>query len=118
MEHRERKRSWRSAATRPAACLAMALSALSAQQASATTGTSMGDPLARVVWCLGDTNGGTHPAIAGFPADSAPEGITNPPDTWDSWDSNPILTNKQTGSTSIGFGMTYETPAPAAPNQN
>jgi hypothetical protein len=60
-----------------------------------------------VVWCIGD--GSAYPAIPGYPADTAPDGLlANPADTPDGWTDNPILTNGD-------LGQTAETGVPAAP---
>jgi len=77
------------------------------------------------VWCNGDgtlTSDGTavdpsaqgtfYPAVLGYGADNAPDGLTtNPPDPWDDWMVNPVLKNPP-------MGLTAETVAPAAPNGN
>ncbi|HEX2586138.1 MAG TPA: cellulose binding domain-containing protein [Steroidobacteraceae bacterium] len=84
MKHSERRLFQKSSLLKPAACITLALSAISTTQiASAHWGASPGSD---IVWCNGD--GTDYAPIPGFPADTNPFGLANgknPSDSWDPW---------------------------------
>lgn len=100
MKRIEKKR--RRGLMKPIACLAIALSAMLSQHASATTGANPYDEYKPLIWCNGNSGGNVdaYAAIPGFPSTIAPDGaidgvdVRNPPDTWDEWNVNRNLVNK------------------------
>ncbi len=118
----------------PLILLFLVVGLLTVSSAHATTATAADGG---IVWCNGylpppqtaaSLNAFVYPAIAGYSADTAPDGLTaNPNNAWDAWQTNPAIDNPATASgtpanpsglypvNSNALGATAETVVPAAP---
>jgi len=117
MKYRESALLNNRALIKPAACLTLALSGILWQHqvlAGAYELKADGIDPSFFVWCHGD--GQPHPGVP-FTADTMPTQQGLPKDDFEPWGGVPVLTNWQTGSTSVGFGRNAETAAPSDPNQ-